>query len=83
MSVKDGGLQQQQRRHQRILSGDALVVFKYAALDRCQRRSGLLSVARHHVECHLCVEYLLRQLLEGKQIHRLLVELVHSLLPVF
>ena len=45
-------------------------------------RFGSLPVARHHVERHLDVEHILRQVLKGEQVDRLLVQFVHSLLAV-
>ena len=82
VSVKDGRLQQQKREQGRVLAGDPLIVLEHALLYRIQRRDGLLAVARHHVEGHLGVEHFFRQLLEGQQVHGLLVEFVHALLSV-
>ena len=82
VSVKDGRLHQQKRKQGRVLAGDPLIVLEHAVLYRIQRRHRLLAVARHHVEGHLGIEHFLRQLLEGKQVHGLLVELVHALLPM-
>ncbi len=63
-------------------AGNAPVVLPDSLRHRfqCQLRS--LSVARHHIEGYLDIEDVLRQLLEGQQIDRLLMEFIHPLLAV-
>ena len=82
VSVKDGGLQQQQREQGRVLAGDPLIMLEHTVFYSIQRRDRLLAIARHHVEGHLGIEHFFRQLLEGEQVDSLLMELVHALLPM-
>ena len=66
--------------------GDLAVVLADPSRHRFQRQVRSLfaarPVARRQVEGHLDVEHTFRQLLEGEQIHGLLVQFVHSLLAV-
>ena len=48
-----------------------------------EREMRPMSVARDHVEGNLNIEDILRQFLEGEQIHGLLMQFVHRLLAVF
>ena len=63
-------------------AGNLPVVLPDSLRHRFQGQFRSLSITRHHVEGHLDVEYILRQLLEGKQIYRLFMQFVHPLLAV-
>ena len=65
------------------MPGNDSIVLQHPGLDCRQRGGGLISVARHHVECHLSIENALGHLLERQQVHGLLVQLVHALLSMF
>lgn len=82
MTVEHRSLQQQQRRLWSVRPGNFLIMAKDAAFDRIERGLRLLAVTRHHVESHLHVEDILRQGLEGEQVHGLLVQFVHAALAV-
>src|SRR5579872_5137403 len=60
-----------------------LIMIEHSSLQRRQRRRRALPIACDHVEGHLHVKNILGQLLERKQVHGLLVQLVHPFLPVF
>ncbi len=78
VSVEDGCLQQHQRRYAQLVLHNAAEMPHNAALHRCQRRYRLVAVAVQQIEGNLRIEDSLRQLLEGQQVHRLLVQLVHA-----
>ena len=82
MSVKYGGLEQQERRLRRTGPGDFPIVAEDTGLDGIECGLRLLAVTCHHVERHLRVKNLFGQRLKRKQIHRLLMQLVHAALPM-
>src|SRR5271157_1418059 len=83
MPVEDGRLQQHQRRYGQPSVHDALEVALNTALHGSKRTQRVLAVAIQKVERHLRIKYALGELLEGKQVHGLLMQLVHAALSVF
>src|SRR5438552_6823099 len=74
--VKDRRLRNQQRRIER--SGrNPLVMFRDSLRHRIERWTGSRPVAGQHVKRNLCVEDILWQFLERKQVHGLLMQFVH------
>src|SRR2546430_85217 len=65
------------------MSADFSVMRDDALFHVIEWRCGPLPVPSNHVKGHLGIEHVFGQLLERQQVHRLLVKLVHALLPVF
>src|SRR5919201_6189061 len=63
--------------------GDLPVVGQNSAFNIFQIAHRMRSVARQDVERHLRIKDFLWQLLEGKQVDRLLMQLIHSTLSLF